>query len=106
MFEEGEKVVCVNDTFEAFHKKIYRQLPLKGDVYTVRECSLGRTKTGATDPGISYRVLLQEIANDLDTYMDESIAEELGFRSDRFAPVVGIEESYAEKNLAAIGTSY
>ena len=106
MFEEGEKVVCINDTFESLHLKIYRQLPKKGVVYTVRECSLGRLKTGAANPGVSYRLLLEEISNDLDPYMDEGMAEELGFRSDRFAPVVGIEESVEEKNLAAIGIEY
>ena len=104
MFEEGEKVVCINDTFEALHRKIYRELPIKGTVYTVRECSLGRLKTGANDPGVSFRILLEEISNAPDPYMDEAIAEELGFRSDRFAPVIGMEETAAEKNLAAIGS--
>jgi hypothetical protein len=106
MFEEGEKVVCINDTFESLHRKIYRELPKKGVVYTVRECSLGRLKTGSANPGVSYRILLQEISNDLDPYMDEAVAEELGFRSDRFAPVVDIQESVEEKNLAAIGVEY
>ncbi|HLB34635.1 MAG: hypothetical protein A3F67_05000 [Verrucomicrobia bacterium RIFCSPHIGHO2_12_FULL_41_10] len=99
MFEPGEKVVCINDQFEALHRRLYRQLPTKGDIYTVRECSLGRTKTGGSDPGISYRILLEEISNDLDPYMDDAIAEELGFRSDRFAPLIGNEET-AEMSLA------
>lgn len=106
MFDTGEKVVCINDVFEPFHRKIYRELPEKGNVYTVRECSLGRAKTGPADPGVSYRLLLEELANDLDPYMDESIAEELGFRSDRFAPIISIEESAAEKKLEAIGAFY
>lgn len=103
MFDAGEKIVCINDTFESLHRKIYRELPKKGVVYTVRECSLGRLKTGAANPGISYRILLEEISNDLDPYMDEAMAEELGFRSDRFAPIVGIEEAEEAKNIAAIG---
>ncbi len=106
MFEQGEKVVCINDTFESFHRKIYRQLPKKGVVYTVRECSLGRLKTGSSNPGVSYRLLLEEISNDLDPYMDEATAEELGFRSDRFAPIVSIEDSVEEKKLAAIGVEF
>jgi hypothetical protein len=106
MFEEGEKIVCINDTFESLHRKIYRELPKKGVVYTVRECSLGRLKTGATNPGVSYRILLEEISNDLDPYMDEAMAEELGFRSDRFAPVTRIEEGEKAKNVEAIGVVY
>ena len=106
MFDEGEKVVCVNGTFEAFHRKLYRELPRKGAVYTVRECSIGRTKTGAADPGISYRILLEELTNDLDPYMDEASAEELGFRSDRFAPVTSIEAEAEAEMTMAIGKSY
>lgn len=106
MFDEGEKIVCINDTFEPFHRAIYRQLPVKGKIYTVRECSLGRLKTGAANPGMSFRLLLEELSNDLDPYMDEANAEELGFRSDRFAPVNGVEESVEEKELSAIGVDY
>ena len=106
MFDEGEKIVCINDTFESLHRKIYRELPKKGVVYTVRECSLGRLKTGAANPGVSYRILLEEISNDLDPYMDEATAEELGFRSDRFAPVTRIEEGEEAKNVEAIGVVY
>lgn len=102
MFEEGEKVVCINDTFEALHRKLYRQLPVKGDIYTIRECSLGRLKTGSTDPGVSYRLLLEELSNDLDPYMDEGFQEELGFRSDRFAPVTGLENAIEEKQFASM----
>ena len=106
MFEEGEKIVCINDTFEAFHRTIYRELPVKGKIYTVRECSLGRLKTGAANPGMSFRILLEELSNDMDPYMDEKIAEELGFRSDRFAPVTGLEESIEEEMTMAIGKTY
>jgi hypothetical protein len=106
MFDEGEKIVCINDTFESLHRKIYRELPKKGVVYTVRECSLGRLKTGAANPGVSYRILLEEISNDLDPYMDEATAEELGFRSDRFAPVIAIPEGEEAKNVEAIGVVY
>jgi hypothetical protein len=93
MFEPGERVVCVNGDFAPLHKAIYRALPVKDQVYTVRECSLGRTRTGSPDSGISYRVLLVELVNDLDPYMHPDHAEELGFRSDRFAPVISEEVS-------------
>jgi hypothetical protein len=108
MFDIGEKVVCINDTFEPLHRKLYRELPQKGEIYTVRECSIGRTKTGAADPGISYRLLLEEMSNDLDPYMDEASAEELGFRSDRFAPLSSLEEEAEMEEIMtmAIGKSY
>lgn len=108
MFDTGEKIVCINDSFEPLHRKLYRDLPKKGEIYTVRECSIGRTKTGAADPGISYRILLDEIINDLDPYMDEGSAEELGFRSDRFAPLTTIEEEeeLEETMTMAIGKSF
>ncbi len=88
MFEPGERVVCVNGKFDPLHKRIYSALPVEGGLYTVRECSIGRSTTG-----VSYRVLLVELVNGPDPYMHESNAEELGFRSDRFAPLVSEEES-------------
>lgn len=98
MFEAGEKVVCVNDRFEAIHRKLYKALPKVDVVYTVRECSIGRTKTGSSDKGESYLVLLVELVNGPDPYMHGASAEELGFRSDRFAPVIDLEsENTAEE---------
>jgi hypothetical protein len=91
MYEPGEKVVCVNSDFAPLHKAIYRNLPLQDTVYTVRECTLGRTRTGGADKGCSFKVLLVELVNDPDPYMHPDQAEELGFRSDRFAPVISEE---------------
>jgi hypothetical protein len=100
MFERGEKVVCVNDDFQPIHRTIYRALPRRDVVYTVRDCTLGRTRTGGADKGHSYLVLLVELVNGPDPYMDPSSAEELGFKSDRFAPVIheeiGAEAEFAE----------
>lgn len=104
MYETGEKVVCVNDDFPALAKRLYQKLPVKDQIYTVRECSIGRTKTGGGggDSGISYRVLLVELVNGPDPYMNPNAAEELGFRSDRFAPVIS-DESEAEAQFAETG---
>jgi hypothetical protein len=95
MYESGESVVCVNDVFEPIHRKIYRQLPVKGVVYTVRDCSIGRTRTGSPDKAETYCVTLIEITNGPDPYMNPAVAEELSFRADRFAPVV--EETEFER---------
>ncbi len=94
MYDTGEKVVCVDAKFEPLHKHIYKALPVEGTVYTVRECSIGRSKSG-----VSYRVLLEELVNGPDPYMHESNAEELGFRSDRFAPMV-TNEAEEEEEMA------
>ena len=41
---KGQKVVCINDTFTEFIRAIYRQLPVKGKTYVIREVFLGREK--------------------------------------------------------------
>jgi hypothetical protein len=99
MYDPGEKVVCVNGKFDPIHKAIYKNLPIEGEVYTVRESSLGRVRTGGKDSGCSFRVLLVEIVNGPDPYMNPDTAEELGFRSDRFAPMIS-EEQEAEAEMA------
>lgn len=104
MFDVGEKVVCVNDRFEAIHRKLYKALPRENVVYTVRACSIGRTKTGSSEKGESYLVLLVELVNGPDPYMHDASAEELGFRSDRFAPVIDVEnENAAEEPWSGVG---
>ena len=41
---KGQKVVCVNDTFPASIRALYQQLPVKDNIYTIREVFLGREK--------------------------------------------------------------
>ena len=41
---KGQKVVCTNDSFTAVIRAIYKQLPVKGNTYTIREVFLGREK--------------------------------------------------------------
>lgn len=100
MFEKGEKVVCVNDDFTATVRHIYRQLPRKDEIYTVRDVRIGRTQVTGGD--VSYLVLLQELTNPEDPYMAEGAGEEMGFRSDRFAPLLSLEheEEVSEPMLA------
>ena len=102
MFDKGQKVACINDDFSATVRHIYKQLPRKDEIYTVREVSIGRSSVtsaagGAND--ISYLVLLEELRNPDDPYMHEGAGQEMGFRSDRFAPLEEIEDentAYAE----------
>ncbi len=96
MFEVGEKVVCVNDDFSATVRHIYRQLPRKDEIYTVRDVRIGRTQVTGGD--VSYLVLLSELHNPDDPYMRDGAGEEMGFRSDRFAPLIdtSVEEEAVE----------
>jgi len=100
MFDKGQKVACINDDFSPTIRHLYRQLPVKDEIYTVREVHLGRaqvTSSGGGGNGFSYLVLLEELHNPDDPYMHESAGEEMGFRSDRFAPLEEIENTeYAE----------
>jgi len=93
-------VVCINDDFSPTVRHIYRQLPIKDEIYTVREVGIGRTRVTGGD--VSYLVLLQELHNPEDPYMKDGAAEEMGFRSDRFAPLLAAEdEEYATESHPA-----
>ena len=41
---KGQKDVCIKDTFSAFIRAHYKQLPVKGNTCTIREVFLGREK--------------------------------------------------------------
>ena len=38
---KGQRVVCIDDTFNQFVRAVYRQLPEKGSTYPIREVFLG-----------------------------------------------------------------
>jgi hypothetical protein len=101
MFDKGQKIACINDDFSATVRRLYRQLPRKDGIYTVRDVRIGRLKVTSAAGGenaVSYLVLLDELRNPDDPYMRDGAGEEMGFRSDRFAPLEEIEETqYAEK---------
>jgi hypothetical protein len=96
MFEKGQKLACINDDFSATIRRLYRQLPRKDEIYTVRDVRIGRlnvTSGAGGDNTISYLVLLEELHNPDDPYMREGAGEEMGFRSDRFAPLEELVDS-------------
>jgi len=106
MFDVGQKVACINDDFSATIRHLYRQLPVKDEIYTVRAVSIGRARvTSAAGGGndVSYLVLLEELHNPDDPYMAEGAGEEMGFRSDRFAPLEEIENTEYAEYADAIG---
>ena len=82
---KGQKVVCINDAFLSHFSLVYKQLPVKGDVYTIREVFLGREKIVKGGDTATVGILLHEISNPPDPF--HANHEEPGFASERFAPV-------------------
>jgi len=82
---KGQRVVCINDTFSDFVKAIYLQLPQKGRTYTIREVFLGRERIVKGGESATVGLLLHELVNPPDPF--HAGKEELGFSSERFAPL-------------------
>jgi hypothetical protein len=82
---KGQKVVCINDAFNGFVKAVYKQLPEKGRTYTIRQVFLGREKIVKGGDSATVGLLLEELLNPPDPF--HAGKEELGFSSERFAPL-------------------
>ncbi len=103
MFSVGQRVVCINDHFEPWVYDLYRSLPKKGKVYTIRAIGAGRSnpkfdiddnaELRLTSADFDFLVLLKELVNGEDPH--SSARQELGFRAERFAP---LQEDEAETN--------
>lgn len=108
MFQTGQQVVCINDDFAPWVFDLYRALPKKDKVYTVRSVSVGRSnpkfevnddaEIKMTDAEFDVLILLEELINPEDPH--SSVKQELGFRGERFAPM--LEEDIEEEVAAWI----
>lgn len=99
---KGQKVVCINDSFSALVKAIYKQLPVKGVTYTIREVFLGREKVIKGGDSATVGILLIELVNPPDPLHKGQ--QELGFNSERFAPLEEIPaEEAAEQEQELVG---
>jgi hypothetical protein len=90
MFVKGQKVVCINDEFPALALEMYSQLPKKDSVYTIRSVFIGRgnlTKAGSGQQDGEIGILLEELVNPRDPALKTGLSGELGFNSERFAPL-------------------
>lgn len=90
MFTKGQKVICINDEFPPLAREIYAQLPRKDSVYTVRAVFIGRgnlTRAGSGKQDGEIGLLLEELVNPRDPALKTGLNGELGFNSDRFAPL-------------------
>ena len=90
---KGQKVVCINDTIPALVRAIYKQLPVKGATYTIREVFLGREKVVKAGDSATVGLLLVELTNPPDPFHQGK--QELGFSSERFAPLEEMSDETA-----------
>lgn len=97
---KGQKVVCINDTFPEIVRAIYRQLPVKGVTYTIREVFLGREKVVKGGDSATVGLLLEELVNPPDPF--HAGRQELGFSSERFAPLEELPDEEAEAEQRAV----
>ncbi len=97
---KGQKVVCINDTFPDFVHTLYKQLPVKGDTYTIREVFLGREKMVRGGDSATVGLLLEELHNPPDPFYKGE--QELGFSSERFAPLEEIPAEEEEDAAAGV----
>jgi hypothetical protein len=91
---KGQKVACVNDTFTPTIRALYQQLPVKHDVYTIREVFLGREKIVRGGETATVGLLLEELKNPPDPFHQGN--QELGFSSERFAPLEELPDEQVE----------
>jgi len=96
---KGQKVVCVNDTFTPTIRALYQQLPVKHDVYTIREVFLGREKIVRGGETATVGLLLEELKNPPDPFHQGN--QELGFSSERFAPLEELPDEQVEAEEVA-----
>ena len=109
MFQVGQRVVCINDDFEPWVYDLYRSLPKKDQIYTVRAVGVGRSnptfavnddaEIKLTGAEFDMLILLKELINPDDPH--SSVKQELGFRAERFAPLQ--EDTVEEEEAELIG---
>ncbi len=109
MFQNGQRVVCIDDSFEPWVFDLYKSLPKKNSTYTVRAMGSGRSNPQFVvddDANLSisaadydFLLLLDELHNPDDPH--STIKQELGFKAERFAP---LEEDLEEnREMATVG---
>lgn len=96
MFAIGMKLVCIDDVFPTWAKVVYKELPKKGNIYTLRHFDAGCTDikniTENEDKSVlflgtkGYVVLVNELKNPI----HPKSGKEMGFNATRFAPVENI----------------
>lgn len=79
MFVPNQKVVCIDDQFPLGIEKLYRQLPVKDQIYVIRDVVPGQSLAGTEGEVAVYLVGLVNPTN--------KVGVERGFNAERFAPL-------------------
>lgn len=108
MYQTGQRIVCINDDFEPWVFDLYRSLPKRNQIYTVRSIGMGRSnpKFVVDDDAnlqiqsaeVDFIVWLKELVNPDDPH--STVKQELGFRAERFAPLKEDEVEEEEEEWA------
>lgn len=98
---KGQKVVCINGRFSELVRAMYKQLPVEGETYTIREVFLGRERVVKAGDSATVGVLLEELHNPPDPF--HAGRQELGFSSERFAPVEELPPEEVEAEDEVVG---
>ena len=111
MFQNGQRVVCIDDQFDPWVFDLYTSLPKRNQVYTVRAMGAGRSnpqfsltddaKLTISGADFDILLLLVELNNPDDPH--SSIKQELGFRAERFAPLQEDLDEMEEVELVGFG---
>jgi hypothetical protein len=98
MFINGQKVVCIDDTFEPMVAYFYTALPVKDKVYVVRGMAPAITINHQEDICV-YLVGLQNPNS------SKAPHRERGFRCERFRPLDELTEEEILKLTKVVGES-
>jgi hypothetical protein len=79
MFIPNQKVVCVDDKFPLGIEKLYNQLPVKDQIYVIRDIVPGQSLAGTEGEVAVYLIGLVNPTN--------KVGVERGFNAERFAPL-------------------
>ena len=79
MFIHNQKVVCIDDNFPLGIEKLYNQLPVKDQIYVIRDVVPGQALSGAEGEVAVYLIGLNNPTN--------MVGVERGFNAERFAPL-------------------
>lgn len=82
MYYTGQKVVCINDTFEPAVKALYAVLPVKDKTYAIRDLELGIGLAPQRVPKVSLKLV-----GLVNPPGPPPASRERGFDSDRFVPL-------------------
>lgn len=91
MFIPNQKVVCIDDQFPLGIEQLYNKLPVKDQIYVIRDVVPGQALNGAEGEVAVYLVGVVNPTN--------KVGVERGFNAERFAPLSynELEETIAEQ---------